>query len=74
MRCVCGDCATVHPVWRLACCCFCGAIYRDLEIPDNANAIAAVLLKRANPSTRNWRRPETVADLQAENIAHGEEA
>lgn len=72
VRCVCGDCATVHPVWRLACCCFCGAIYEDLAIPDEADAIAAVLLKRSNPTTRNWKAPETVSDLRAQNLAHGE--
>lgn len=72
VRCVCGNCPSVDPDWRLACCAECGAIYEDLVMPADAEAIEAVLMLRAKPLHRNWRPPETVADLVAENLDAGE--
>lgn len=34
--------------------------------------IEAVLLKRADPRTRNWLPGETLDDLKVENVTHGE--
>lgn len=65
---VCANCGLVMPiVW-----------------PPDAGLIAAVLMKRPVPQTRNWAPAghwqavasghpdgQTVADLTAENIAHG---
>ena len=39
--------------------------------PDDAEAAEAVLLRRPLTVNRNWRPPETVADLLRENAEHG---
>jgi hypothetical protein len=62
----------VAPEWRgLACCYECGAIYERLELPAKADEIERLLVARPDLQTRNWRQGETVADLHAENRAHG---
>jgi hypothetical protein len=66
VRCLCANCPSVHPVWRLACCFECGAIYEDLQVPEAAAAIAATLLERAHPSQRNWLPSEDLVRLEAE--------
>lgn len=71
LRCACGNAPSVSVEWDLACCFECGAIYRDLAFPPNRSAIEAVLLKRPRQA-RNWT-DETVAQLAAENRAHGDE-
>jgi hypothetical protein len=68
----CGNCPAVQPEWGLALCWDCGAIYEGLSVPD-AEAIERVLLRRLMVH-RNWMPPETVADLERENLAHGLEA
>lgn len=40
-------------------------------VPDNREFIEAVLLRRPEYPTRNWRPGETIADLEAENTARG---
>lgn len=72
LRCACGDCAVVDPEAAIALCCWCGAQYADLSLPANRQVIEAILLCRPDPRTRNWAEPETVADLLAENVAHGD--
>lgn len=72
VRCACGEAPPTHPDWRLACCSGCGAIYEDVIFPKTAAAIEVILLKRPQPIQRNWRAPETVADLVAQNKAHGD--
>ncbi len=39
--------------------------------PPNVADVEYVLAMRPDPITRNWETGETVADLMAENIAHG---
>ncbi len=39
--------------------------------PRSADALEAELVKRPVPHTRNWLPHETLADLRAENAAHG---
>jgi len=72
--CACGNYPSVDPVARLACCFECGAIYEQLTMPIEADAIAAVLVKRPRIGTRTWIAPQTVDDLREENRANGLEA
>jgi hypothetical protein len=59
-----------HPDWRIACCTECGAVYRHVAFPPHVDAMAAALLNRPR-DLQNWRSPETLDDLLAENVAHG---
>jgi hypothetical protein len=72
--CECGNYPSVHPLWRLACCFECGAIYEGLTMPADAEVIAAVLAKRPRIATRAWLPPQSVEELRAENRAQGLEA
>jgi len=76
VRCTCGEAPPADPDWRLACCSGCGAIYEGVHFPpaDTLAAIEAVLVLRPNQATRNWRPGETLEDLRAENLAHGDPA
>lgn len=67
----CGNCPAVSPEWRLALCWDCGAIYEGLELPEDFDAIARLLVARPELSTRNWLPGETVEDLERENVEHG---
>ena len=55
---------------RLAICLNCGAIYEDVQIPDEADEIERLLLLRSDIQTRNWVQGETVDDLRRENAEH----
>lgn len=44
-----------------------------LALPDDPDAIEAVLVKRPKRDNRNWRPGETLADLILENVVHGVE-
>ncbi len=75
-----GDCAwcanapLTDPDWGVAYCPECGASYPEgmVIFPDNWQEIEAILLVRTTPENMNWREPETVADLRAENAANME--
>lgn len=45
--------------------------HRRVALPAEAAEIEGVLMQRPEQETRNWSPPETVADLVAENTAHG---
>jgi hypothetical protein len=66
VACPCGNCPSVDPGWRLACCFECGAIYDNLVMPSDAAAIQAALLERPHPALRAWRPGETAEDLRAQ--------
>lgn len=68
--CGCGNAPVASPAWDLALCPDCGACYRRLTWPDERDAIAQVLLARPLVN-RHWQPHETVADLEADNVAHG---
>lgn len=72
--CPCGDAPVVDPEWSLACCLYCGAIYRNIVMPDDAKDVESVLMERPHQLNRFWFTHETVADLRAENIANAVEA
>lgn len=74
IRCACGNAPVVERVSRIALCFTCGAIYQDIDLPIHLDEIERVLCARPMLETRHWARPETVDDLQRENIAHGVEA
>lgn len=50
---------------------WCGSKWVRVRWPDEADDIHAALARRVDPETRNWEPHETVADLEAENAAHG---
>jgi hypothetical protein len=68
---VCGATNSAHPTWLLACCFSCGACRVNLIFPANRVDIEAALNLRPLPMNRNWRTPETLAMLLADNTAHG---
>ena len=43
-----------------------------VEFPEDAEMIESVLMERSDYHNRNWKLPETLQDLIAENKAHGE--
>ncbi len=51
-------------------CANCGQLSR-VQFPSEADQIEEVLSMRPVPETRNWMPGETLADLTAENEAHG---
>lgn len=53
--------AATHGAWRPV----------VLPPPDERDAIEAMLAARPDSATRNWAPGESVADLAAENVAHG---
>ena len=69
--CECGGVALYDPEWALGACFSCGAIYRQ-EPPSNWRALERVLTCRPSLSTRHILPGQTLADLVAENIQHGD--
>jgi hypothetical protein len=67
----CGNAPAYDPEWQLACCFECGARFEGLAPPADAAQIEALLMARPRVSTRNWMPRDTIADLVAENRAHG---
>jgi hypothetical protein len=45
--------------------------FRPVKFPPRMKAIERALMVRPVPASRNWTPSETVADLEAENEAHG---
>ncbi|KKL08095.1 hypothetical protein LCGC14_2579310 [marine sediment metagenome] len=70
----CPNAPLTDPEWGVAYCPECGASYPKgmVIFPDNWQEIEAILLVRTTPENMNWREPETVADLRAENAANME--
>lgn len=64
-----------RPDWGIACCGECGAYYRRefVIFPDDISAAAAILQRRPNRDSQNWRNPhdprpfQSIADLEREN-------
>ena len=48
-----------------------GVVHVRVVLPPDRAALEAALLRRPLAATRNWHLNETVADLAAENAAHG---
>lgn len=75
-RCECGGAEYVDLTTLLFMCCSCwnaghGHQWRTVELPPDPPAVEAALVARPDARNRNWRRPETVDDLLAENATHG---
>jgi len=77
-RCECGGAEHVDLETKLFMCgsCFNAAHahrWRLVELPDarTITVVETVLLKRPERTTRNWKADESVAELIAENVAHG---
>jgi|SRR5581483_3580028 len=71
---VCADCDNVpsyDPEWQLACCPECGAIYDAVAPPADWLEIERLLMARPDLRTRHWTPDQSVAQLRAENAAHG---
>jgi|TARA_Y100000310_G_scaffold98201_1_gene95919 hypothetical protein len=69
--CICGNYPLYDPEWQLACCYSCGAIYEQAP-PEEWREIERVLVARPKLGMRHWLPGETLADLVAENLAHGD--
>ena len=71
----CGGALMVTPNDRWYFCVNCGSGWHRVLFPTAKRAIETILLKRplegGIPKTRNWRVGESVAQLRAENLAHG---
>ncbi len=72
IACSCGEHPVYSPEWGLACCFHCGAVYDGIPLPPMLAEIERLLLLRPVMVHRNWCPPETVDDLRAENLAHGD--
>lgn len=77
-HCECGGAEHIDPQTRLFMCgaCFNAAQkhrWRMVVVPNErtVQAIEKILMFRPNPLTRNWNPGESVAELAAENVAHG---
>ena len=71
VRCPCGNAPSAHPLWCLACCFECGAVYRHVVVPEDWRATEQVLLCRPLMAQRNWTI-ETLDQLYTENRVHGD--
>ncbi len=71
MDCACRNAPSVSREWDLACCFECGAIYRNLEFPEDRAQIESVLTFRARRH-RNWVPAETLAVVVAQNREKGD--
>jgi hypothetical protein len=69
--CVCRTGMYTHPLWKMACCGECGAVYRDVVFPMDWPFIERELLKRPVRANQNWFPTETLDMLQRESAAHG---
>lgn len=73
---VCGDNLAVEPGEPFFCCNCLNAqndgLARPVLWPDNRSEIESLLSRRVIPATRNWMITETIDDLRAEQLAHGE--
>ena len=68
----CGEHPLVVFEWcGLSICFNCGATYEGVVAPQARADIERMLLARPSVATRNWLPSESVADLIAENRAHG---
>ena len=73
---VCNGAEFAWKEWPLFLCATCwnganGYAFRPVVFPDDVEAIERVLMARPVPDRRNWLPGESVADLMAENEAHG---
>lgn len=66
----CGQGMFTHPVWKIACCAECGAVYRGVDFPDRIQEITELLLARPRRDTQNWHG-EAIWELKMENLVHG---
>lgn len=67
-----GDAPVIDPEWGIAICLTCGSIFTtSIVLPAEWPAIDAALMQRPLAPNRNWTHAETLADLLADNAAHG---
>ncbi len=71
IHCRCKEATHTDPEWKIACCFGCGAIWR-VKFPDDWEAIEKLLVERPVQLHRNWEAPETLIDLIAEQLEHGD--
>ena len=69
--CQCGDAPMASPEWDEARCFQCGAIYYNLQWPQERSAIEEALIARSEAGLRTWLPGETVSDLWQQNKEHG---
>ena len=69
--CECANTPAYDPDWQLAACFTCGAIYRQAP-PTDWRAIERVLVCRPYLNQRHMLIGQTLAELVAENVEHGD--
>jgi hypothetical protein len=69
--CSCGSGVNVHPDWPEARCMGCGAVYPNVVLPAQRDAVEQALVARPQMAARNWHPHETLDQLHAENLEHG---
>lgn len=69
--CECGNCPSYDPEWALAACFTCGAVYRQPP-PEDWREIQRILTLRPRLNNRHMLPGQTLADLVAENLEHGD--
>jgi hypothetical protein len=68
---VCTSALTIPPGTAEVTCWDCGATIGPILWPPDPDGIEAILAYRPDPNTRSWEPGETLAELLAENAAHG---
>jgi len=69
--CSCGSGCAVDLILHRAWCFECGTIYDGIEVPHDAAAIEALLVKRPKLENRNWIPGESLDQLEDENRQNG---
>jgi hypothetical protein len=67
--CRCSLGVLTHREWKIACCAECGAVFRDVQFPEQADEIERLLLARPDRTKQNWEG-ESVRRLRLENSLH----
>jgi hypothetical protein len=64
----CGNCPVIEPDWKLALCYECGAVYEDIDMPEDRTEIERLLLlRKSSYSVRYWNPHLTLDHLREEN-------
>lgn len=69
----CNAGVAIEPEWGIACCFSCGAVFRNIVVPDaeTREQIEDALLARPFAPVRTWLPTESVADLHEQNLVRG---
>lgn len=71
--CACGNGVVVSAEWEMACCTWCGTIYRgaQLVLPEDLEALDRLLGRRVTANRNFHPERETLLDIAEKNAARG---